>query len=91
MIKHEVDNDACHRNVKPDRVDQASQTSMRVEIPAQCASKRDKNEWSQYSSQYRMGREHSEVDGPCEPGSLEPGRPQAEIIGSKRVVRDVRN
>jgi hypothetical protein len=84
LIKHEIDDDACDRDVQPHRESPASDTHVLGELPARGAIQCDPDEWDDDRCQNRVRDQDDEIDGTHQPLPCKTSRAVKIVIGQIR-------
>src|SRR5215471_714665 len=87
MIKHQIHNDSCDRNIQPYRESPFSDSAMFNEGVPERTFEGHNHKWNDCHSQDCMGNQNRKISSPGPSGALEPSNSRSK----SNVVNDVRD
>src|SRR3954470_8956684 len=91
LIEHEINYNACHRNIKPERKRPARDSAVLVISRTQTPPQRNDDEGDDDDGKERVRNQNDEIDWTNYSFAFEPGWALPQIVGQERMIKNVRD
>ena len=90
MIQHQINHDACYRDIQPHRQGDASNALVSLEVASHGAPHGNDHKGDDHRRQDRLREQNPKIDGSRNPLSGEAGDSMMRVIGEIRDEKDHR-